>query len=188
MNKLQVLHIIFIVLSVTVMISPAVTSGPVCVPIGSTTSTPSPKKPAPSRIPEEEKCYVQPAWINELFARHHSGTGLRMNCDYVQQAFWIGHFYMQNWKHSIDKKSWCLIEHHENTWNWFNEHLIDDYLTHYFDDKIKKMAETYPNTEYGCTTMYRTGYSFSFRHFALCIYSRRPNSNGARAPCPDGTN
>ncbi|VDL74928.1 unnamed protein product [Nippostrongylus brasiliensis] len=59
-----------------------------------------------------------------------------------------------------------------NTWKrWFHEDGINTYLSRYFDEKIKKMADTYPNTEYGCTTMYRNGYFFNLNIYLLCIYS-----------------
>ncbi|WKY02914.1 hypothetical protein Q1695_016312 [Nippostrongylus brasiliensis] len=189
MNKLQVFHNIFTVLAITATVSPSATSGPVCVLISPTTTTPSPTKPAPPRIPhaEQGKCGVQPPWIDKLFARHHQDTGLRMNCKFVQEALWAGEFYMRNWWHYIKREFWCQIEYYESTFRWFNEGRIDYYLTHHFKEKIKRMAETYPGTEYGCTTMYRLGYFFNFRNFALCIYSRRPDGNGTVAPCPDGT-
>ncbi|WKY02918.1 hypothetical protein Q1695_016315 [Nippostrongylus brasiliensis] len=205
MNKLQVLHIIFIVLSVTVMISSSTTSRPAtCVTVRSrvttttpstkkplssikslvTTTTPSTRKPLPSPA-EQGKCNVQPAWIDVLFAKHHENTGLRMKCEYVYHALMAGQHYMRHWNHYIKKEFWCKIEHYESTLRWFNEHRVDILLTQYFDEKIRRIAETYPGTEYGCTTMYRLGYFFNFRIFSLCLYSRRHYANGTLAPCPD---
>ncbi|WKY02910.1 hypothetical protein Q1695_016311 [Nippostrongylus brasiliensis] len=190
MSKLEALHTIFIVLSVTAMATLSATSGPVCVPIGSTPTTPSPKEPTPPGVPDPEqgKCKVQPPWIDQLFAKHHNGTGLRMNCEYVHEANWAGMQFIRNGRHNVNKNFWCVIEHHESTWRWFSKERIDYYVTHYFKEKIRKMAATYPGTEYGCSTRFRSSrVTYLFRNFALCIYSRRYYENKTLAPCPDGT-
>ncbi|WKY02917.1 hypothetical protein Q1695_016314 [Nippostrongylus brasiliensis] len=183
MNKLQAFHNIFIVLAVTATVSPSATSGPVCVLISPTTTTPSPRKPL-SQQKKQEKCDENPAWIHAVFAKHHASTDLRMNCYYNKEALWAADFYMGKGKHSVNKDYWCQIEHYENTWKrWFHEDGINTYLTLYFDEKINRMAKTYPGTEYGCTAMWRNGYFFNLNIFLLCIYSRQ-YVNGTVAPCP----